>query len=315
MIAVLSAFGLGFQYFRYLTQSTIAPTLTLFEVFWIGIPFTIAHVISFLLIKSPSRRFTLLVLETVALMFFFGGFPNLKWLYFFAIGFAVLFFLWMGERQARNELNNGIKFRFLKVVGPLIAKMVSALVLMGVLLSLPALQNEQGFFRGREFSDLPGWGVRLTQKFFPGFREDTTALSLAKKVAELQLSKNPEFVKLSPNAQELAINQAAEQLVRTFVANETTSTATSTESDAESSTLGTITTQFLNSQLRSWYDKAPATFLFIWAVVLFFVFRGFGAIFGVIIGSMAYVIYQILLVLNIIHITDESKLQEVIEYS
>ncbi len=308
LVSVLSAFALGYQYFRYLTQSTVMPTLTLLEVLWIGIPFTLAHVMSFLLVKSRQRRFAVLVLETAALMFFFGGFPNLKWIYFGAITLAVFFFLWIGEHEAHAEMENAIKFKFLKVTGPLIAKTMSALVLMGVLLSLPQLQNDQGFFRGQQFSNFPGWGIKIAQRFFPGLSEDTTALSLAKKVAEIQLSKNENFAKLTPNAREAAVNQAATELIKTL-------SVSSTTVQTEDVSLGTITTQFLNSQLRIWYEKAPVTFLFIWALVLFFIFRGFGAIFGFVIGSMGFVIYQILIAMNIIHLTGESRLHEMIEYS
>ena len=63
----------------------------------------------------------------------------------------------------------------------------------------------------------------------------------------------------------------------------------------------------LRTDLGNW-------FLFAWGVILFFVVRGFGLPFYLVISVFVFIVYQILLASGFIHITGESRTHEAISY-
>jgi hypothetical protein len=312
VLSIGSALTVSFAYFRYL--SNIGPFL---DVIVTGCVFALLHTVSFLLSRpaaSVVRRRFVVGLETVALASFFFKFPDLSiWNY---LGVIVLTFLLLrlGEWEAKREMDNSINFKFVKVMHPLTAKIMSLLVLFGVLLSLPGLSHDPHFFSSKSFADVAGWGFAVAQKLYPDFTKDTTIHDLGERLAEKQLANNPSFQALGPNGKKEVLSKAADDIVKNITDQANGDGGSGIEPVTPSATLEVAAYQFTSRTLANWYHKSPVPFLFAWAVVLFLIFRGFGAIVGFVIVSVAYLFYQGFLSTNVIHIAGESRMHQFIEY-
>lgn len=302
--SIAAAAGLSYLYLEYLERS--AP---FWQLLALGAILALLNTTGFILTKSRTRRAAVLALETAGLLSFFVVYHGLKPLYIASMALAVFFFLYWGERGSRNEMENALKFKFFRSVRPMLGKFVSALVLLGVLLSLPRIEADPNFFVGKSIGDVSSWTVELAQKFYPDFKRDDTLHDLAKRLAERELEKrDPRFAALDPAMRAALLNKAADEIIKNIKAQ----TGANMENDG---TLESALNQFIATTLTGWYQKSPTAFLFGWAVLLFFVFRGFGAIASVGIAALAFLLYQLLLAADVIHIIGESRMHESIEYS
>lgn len=250
----------------------------------------------------------MIILETFSFLSFFAIYGIEQIAYLAAMAVVFSFFLYWGERESRGEMENALKFKFFKFVKPMLSKLASALVLLGVLLSLPKVQNNEYFFDSKSILDISGWTAALTQKIYPDFKKEDTIDSIAKKLAESQLKSDPNFEKLSVAGREMAVDKAAGEILNNFTA----------QSGVEIENNGTFQSaifHFITTKLKGWHNAAPTTFLFVWAALLFFIFRGFGTIAVVFVGGIAYVLLELLFSMNIVHLTGESRIHESVEFS
>jgi len=80
------------------------------------------------------------------------------------------------------------------------------------------------------------------------------------------------------------------------------------------SSLGNVFYEFIVKMLGEWRERFGNVFLLAFGIGAFFVFRGLGTIFYWIIGFLSFIVYQIMLASNFMHITGETRTHEVIEW-
>ena len=81
-----------------------------------------------------------------------------------------------------------------------------------------------------------------------------------------------------------------------------------------SDTLSSVVYHFIVKTLSSWENSLQGTFYVGWSVVVFFVARSIGVVLIWIDQFLLLISYEIMLALNLIHIKQEQRTKEIIEY-
>lgn len=301
-LTVVAAVLVSFLYHQYLGGGGTLLRVTLGLVL-----FSLLSMLELLLTKRMRRRFIVLLLEVAALGSFFV-FDGTPWLYlgYGALG-ALLFFLW-GEAAGRHELTNGLGIRFFHTVKPQLTKYMTGLVFLGILLYLPHVSARTSLISESQFKTIFDWGAGATKNFYPEFKLTGSVQEFAQSVVESKLKTMPEFKTLTPGLQVQSLAQSTTKLVEQF------GSTLGTTVEAEQS-VSAVLYAFLADTLERWQQQLGDQFLFLWAIAAFFIVRGLGIFFYLIVSFLGFVVYEGLVALGAIHIVGESRMHEVVEFS
>lgn len=298
-LTVVSAVVLGYMYRAYLLGNYgLTPVL-----FAAGV-FLIFSALQLFFTKYLWRRFLVLILQGGGIFLFFYNYD-----YRF-IGVAAAFFLvlpFFGEILGRRELENSMEVRFFRTARPVLAKWTTALVVIAIIFYLPQWDAERSFVSKSNFQVFYDWAAGLAGSLYPNIKFDSSFGELAAGFAEFQLKKDPAFAGLPPYAKEQAVQETAQGVA------ERLSEALGSPLDAKAG-VGDILYNFIVNLLGGWRERFGDLFLWAWGLAIFLMLRGFGAIFYWIVGFFAFVIYQILVASNFVHIIGETRTKEVIEW-
>lgn len=298
-LTIASAAGLGYSYRGFL-RGDYGPGLLLGAA---GI-FLIFSVLQSFFTKNFARRFLVLLLQGFAAFLFFSDY-NYRFLSVSAALFLILPFF--GEILARSELGNAMEIKFLKAARPVLAKWTTALIAISIILYLPQWDAEKSFVSRSGFQGFYDWAAGLAGSIYPDIKFGSSFGELASDFAELQLKKDPAFKNLSPFAQEQILQETARS------ATEGLSETLGFPIESESSVSDTLY-NLLIALFKGWHAKFGDFFLWGWGLAVFFIVRGLGTIFYWAISLLAFMIYQMLLASNFVHIVGETRTKEVIEW-
>ncbi|RJQ28442.1 hypothetical protein C4571_03665 [Candidatus Parcubacteria bacterium] len=297
---VLSAAALGYVYSLYLqnkaTPLVFGSVIAVFGIF---------SALQVFLTKNFARRFSILVLEAfVFIPFFFDySFELLVAVVFFFLVFATL-----GEVASRRAMDNSLQVRFLAVARPVLTRLTTGIVLILILLYIPQWNPESIFLSENAFQGFFDSAAGGANKFYPEVMFSGSFKELAESLARLQLAGTSVFLSLSPASQEQVVRQTASQIIESVSKN------LGVEVSGGEST-SKIFYNLIIATLRGFHDRFGQWFLVGWAVAVFFVARGFGTIFYWAVGLCAFIVYELLLAIDFIRITGESRTHEVVEFT
>ncbi|OGY99599.1 MAG: hypothetical protein A2945_03055 [Candidatus Liptonbacteria bacterium RIFCSPLOWO2_01_FULL_52_25] len=298
-LGVLAALGVGYVYQGFLGGSFgIAILLGA-----VGLYGTFTALQAFLN-KGVSHRLLVLLLEVVALLALFYK-TDIRLL---GAGAVVLFALlaW-GDVNGRRTLDNGLRIHFFKVAFPVLKKFVTAMAIVLVLLYVPQWDQNRLFISENSFQVFYDWASGLVNKIYPTVNVTSSFGNLVESVARLQLQDDATFKALPPASQGAALKQVADELTKAL--GEWMGITIS----ATDLTSG-VMYKFITGKIAGLRTDLGNWFLFAWGVILFFVVRGFGLPFYLVISVFVFIVYQILLASGFIHITGESRTHEAISY-
>lgn len=300
VLEVSASLVLGYFYRMYLAgYSPIA------HVALAAVGFAVLSTIGMLLQQGLLRRAGVTLLKVVALATFFYDTPPET--LGIVSGAAYLFFLW-GEWDGYRETEGLLEVRFFRIVRAQLKKHATALVLIGVVLYLPFWTPEKSFIPESQFQVVYNWTAATLARSYPGVTFGATMKAFAESLARRELETDERFSRLAPFDQKQAVTAATTQIIAKI------EKTLEMKVDA-SRTVAETLYGYLTFMLDRWQKKFGAQFLLAWAVVAFLVIRGLGSIFVAVSSACAFIVYQILIAADFIHVSGESRVKEVIVYS
>lgn len=269
------------------------------------LPLAVVSAFSLLLTRRLSRRLGVVALEVLAIFIFF---LNLDLVFIISAAAATYGFLAWGEIAGRQEMENSMELKFLKIIRPQINKMITALVLLGVLLYLPQWDAQRSFFSQNGFDQLYTFASGFAGRLYPELNFNSSMEAFIRSFARLQLKADPGFFLLLAPAQDKIITEAAGKLTQSF------GQGLGVQFTPQEP-LSRVFYDFLLDKLKVWEERFGNQFLFAWAVVVFFLLRGLGALFYWLAAGLSFFLYELALALNWIHVVGESRTHETAEYS
>ncbi|OGY98557.1 MAG: hypothetical protein A2681_00130 [Candidatus Liptonbacteria bacterium RIFCSPHIGHO2_01_FULL_56_18b] len=302
-LVVVSAFGLAGAYKGYLAGG--APLGALLAALAL---FAVLSVLAMLLTKAFRRRLVVLAIEVVALFLPFYDTPVAYPFQFLTLtALAAFIVLVFGEYMGARALDNTIKIQFFRVIQPQLSRLITAMVLCGVILYLPYWGAQGSFLSLENFNRMFDFGIGPVKQFYPEITFTGSFGDFADAMTRLQLKNDARFRLLSPAEQERTIRDTAEQL--------RVSLSASLKSDISADKpLAVVFYDFLVSMLAQWRETFGNQFLFAWAAMLFLIARSLGVVFYWASAVIAFFVYQALIAANFIRVTGETGVHEVLDY-
>jgi hypothetical protein len=124
----------------------------------------------------------------------------------------------------------------------------------------------------------------------------------------LKLENNADYKNLSPAAQEKAMSEARVEMVKNL-GKILDLEITGGES------LSSVFYRYSKDIFTGWQEKFGSGFAIAWGIAMFVILKGFGTIFFAVAALVSFVIYELLLAFNVIHVRGENKSQETVDYS
>ncbi len=298
-LTVVSAFGVGYLYKQFL-----AGTMDYLLLLVVITAFSVLSVLSVLLTKGFEHRFWIIILEVAALLSLFYNY-NLKLLGVAAALFFV-FILW-GDLLGRRELDNVLEVNFFRTTKPILKKLTTAFLLLFIVLYLPQLNEKTMFVSEANFRKFYDWAAGSVANFYPEINFSTSFEKFAEGIVRVELKDNPTFKNLVAANQELAVQQATGDLVKNLSKNLDMTIASD---ELTSDVFYNVIIKFLNN----WRSRFGNFFDIGWAILVFLALRALGVIFYLIAGFISFLVYEVLLASNFIHILGETRTHEIIEY-
>jgi len=249
-----------------------------------------------------------IVLEALALGAPFLFFPGVTLSYLIPSLVVVFAVIAWGERESRQELENGMKIKFFRVVKPMLGRTLTAGIVFAILLYVPQWEQKKEFVSQSYFDEIFSWSMSVVKKTYPNIEPDSSLMIAAKGIAEKELMDKPMFAALDPAIRAREISLAAEEVLKNLTAR----IPLEVKPDEK---INDIAYRFVANTLRDWYEKTGKAFLIGLGVLMFFVIRGVSMILYIPLSALAFLFYQTLFAMRIIHVSGESQLKEVIEYS
>jgi hypothetical protein len=299
LLGVLSALGMGYAYSRYLVGQ-----VGLGVLFLVLTVFAAISVLQMFLTKRLSRRFFVLILEAMAMSVFFSSYG--LWVLLLAVVSIVLFILW-GDALSHSELENRLGIQFFKVARPTLQKMTTAITLALVILYLPQLSQTRTIISVESFKSFFDDINGAVNNFYPEINLTSSVNDLAKSIAEQELQNAAAFSNLSPADKQIVLKQTTDQIVYN-IGEQLGITVFGSETPSD------LFYKFVNGTLNKWRDVSEYWFVIGWAIAIFIILRGFGAIFYWVVGLIAFLLYQILLAAGFMHIAGETRMHEILEF-
>ena len=299
VLTVLAAVGTGYLYREYL-MGPLAPGWLLFGVA------ALLHLLMFgmLMAENQSRRIVVLAGTAAGLVVWFPTLP----LQILGVATSIMFlFLLWGDIAGRRELLSGMEIRFFHIVRPQLRKVMTALILGGILLYLPQWTPEANFISKNLFTQMFQWAGGLTAQWYPNLRMDTDVQAFIDSIALEQVNKDPTYQQLPQAAKEQVYKQVTTELANTV------SRMLAVKLDLQES-VNNLAYRSLLVFLDQWQQKLGPEFITAWAIVAYLVFRTISVVYYLAVSFVAFIVYQILIASNFFSIIGETRLRERLQY-
>jgi hypothetical protein len=298
-LGVLSALGVGFVYRQYL-----AGEFGYLPLFIAAMVFTVISVLQVFFTKEFDRRFLVLILETVGILVFFTAYG--MGVLALAAASVVLLVPW-GDASGRSELRSRLEIKFFRAARPSLQKLTTALALLFVILYLPQLSYTNGFVSEENFRYFFNGSAKIVQNFYPEVELTSSVNSLAKSAALQEFQNSVVFQNMPSSDKDTALKQAADQIVKNL--GERLGIIIS-----GNETVSKMFYDYIISVLSKLRESSEYWFIIGWAITVFLLLRGIGTIFYWLAGLIAFLVYQILLAADFVHVSGEMATREVLEF-
>jgi hypothetical protein len=299
ILTVGAAFWMGNSFGAYLSGAgdLLMPVIS-------TIAFSAFSVVNTLLATQKMRRVGVIALEVIAILF------TLQTLSLQILGIAagvLFFFLLWGALNTYAGTQNSLKLKFFYATRSELGKIMTALSLGAIVLAFPQLNKNNLFLSEGSFESFFGSIISSVANFYPQIDFKNNIGAFAKSIADFQISGNPAFAELPQGSRDLIAQQASDQIIGIL---KNAGVTVSAQESLTKAAYDLIVTTF-----GRWRNKFGDAFVGIWGVLLFFVIRSTAALAVWAINIVAFLIYQLLFALNLIHIAGEPATREVAEYT
>jgi hypothetical protein len=298
--AIASAVYVSYAYRVYFEGST-----SLWVVLLAVALFGVFSVLELFLNKEALRRSVVIALQIAGLLLFFLDEPRqLLTTVFFVL---VFLFAW-GESDGRKISRSLLSVRFMWTAKFQLKKVITALVLMGVLFYIPFFDRKQTLIYPSQFDTGFAWGVGVAHNFYPAVKFDGSFAEFRDSFVRSELAGSPEFRALPQSEQAKVVQMKSAEFT-----------------DALAKNLGIainpaglsrdVFYQSLEATLKNWRKEFGSNFTAAWALTLFLIVQGFGLIFYSLIAFIAYLVYELLIALGAVHVVGETKTSEWVSFT
>lgn len=297
-LLVIAAFCFAYAYRLFLGK-----TIGLWVVVSLATVFLILSALAVFLEANWRRRFFVLILETLVILgaFYESELSTLA----LAGGLFIVFSVW-GELIARGRAKNSLDIKFMSTAKPALNRAIMALSFVAVLIYLPHLNARDIFFSERSFEKVFDWSAGIVGNFFPNVNFTSSFDTFAAGVARLKMQDTPEFAALNVGDQERVIKETAAKFVKDIEAQ--LKIAVDPIKPASN-----VFYQGVLALVERWKEKFGSSFSAVWAIIAFLTISSIGALFAWVIVFLAFLLFELLISFNVIHIGGETRTKEVVE--
>ena len=300
IITILLAIATGFAFRLFLGAK-----LSWIPLVSVGAVYVIIALFNTLLTKNKARRIAVAGGEVAGIC---AVFYDLQLAYLLLSAVVFFIFLVWGILSSLARTDNLLEFKFFQAARPVMGKYLTAFSLIAVLFYLPSVSYQKELLSQNSFQTSFNLILGGAEKMYPELQFNRSLGDFLGSFATMDLRSSPDFGKLSGSAQIQVVEEAKAKLVENL--NQSLKMNISM-----GQTLNTVFYNFIVQKLGEWRDAFGSRFLIAWAVLLFLIARGIGAIVFWILGLLAFMIFQFLLALNVICLVGENRMREVLEYS
>lgn len=300
VLSIAGAFGFGYG-----LRLVLEGSLRLFPLFLVLGFYLVVSALLSILVRNFSRRLSIAALEAAVVIVPFLGRPL-----FTLLVIAIIYwgFLTWGIELSHRELKNHVRIKFIKIIRHQFTKMVTGLTFVALLLYLPQWNAKTVFFSEKSVEKTFIPVSELVTRFYPElqFHPSSTLQTVAESIALSQLQNNSIFRELPESAKRAALEQATTEFIATlkksFGGN-----------ISEQDPLSRAFYKGIIVRLGDWKNKFGSSFLLVWAIIMFFLIRGLGAVVAFVSLGVAYLVYQLLFVIKVLKLGEEQRTIETIE--
>jgi hypothetical protein len=306
VFAIAAAGVTGFIYRRYTLDLTGYVPVSLAVAL-----FLLLATFSVLLGKGGLRRVGVALLWSIAAV---GSFYDSSLTAVATAGILFFVFSLWGVLRARRRLEDSLKIRFFRTARLFMSKTATGVVILFIALYLPQLQAGAIPLTEETFSAFFRNTVKTVNAASTNFFRAPLAVATStfeefmRSVIRLQVRSNPDYALLSEGDREAQVTAAAQELVSRIrdrvgvdvAPNESASTA--------------LYALFANEVAKR-QTQFGAGFFAVWSLLAFFFIRAVATVFYTLLIFVAWLLFELLLAFRVIHIFNETRTQEVIEYS
>lgn len=249
------------------------------------------------------RRMTVIFLEALVFFLFFGGGGGDIRVWGSALAAIFIFSLW-GDGAAQSEMADRVKLKVLPVFRLKIGRSFTGYLIAVIILTIPVWQNSAVPIPQSQFRSIYDTTIHLTGTMYPGVRLDSTVGEFARTFAAKQLAQTSDFGNLPPQAQEQETRNAADTLLK----QATTSFGFPVQA---SDLLSDVFYNYLAHMITGWKATLGDSFLTLWAIALFILLRGVGAILVWLGMLIALGIYELLSAMSVMSVVGEPSMREI----
>lgn len=298
VIVVLSVFaGVAFQKF-------LAGQIDFIWLLVVAGVFAGVSVLGSVLTKKLGRRTLVIIFESLGFILPFLGMP----IDLLAISFAVMFILlFWGEYLSHEDADNSVEVRFFRLAKRPLSKMLSALTLVAVILSIPAWGQSKSFMSKASFDSIFGLTTGVVSGLYPEYKFGSNLDAFAKSIAEGQLNKDSQFVLLPAAIKNRVLDDASVKILDAL------SNASGIQLNPDE-TFASVAYDYLNKTLNDLKQKFGTNFTILWALAVFLLVRSTATLLGYLISLIAFVAYHALISFKVIRVATENKPREIIEF-
>ncbi|MDE2019026.1 MAG: hypothetical protein KGJ13_01615 [Patescibacteria group bacterium] len=300
VLSILAALGLGYSYHRYLVSG-----FSLWFSFGLFLILGALWSLQIFLQKRTDRRALVILGEAIA---FTAWFIHGTEFWIIASAVAALFFLSLfGYVQGRAELDYTTEIRFFRTTGKALGKLMTGVLLAGIILYLPQVAAGNVFISEPHFEPFYYWAADLFNNFYPGITVTGSFGQFAQGVVLAELQQNPNYQLMKPAVQVSTTMDMVNQLTGNYTANAGIAVTTSTPASH-------VFYETALNGLRNLRDGIGGWFYFWWAVIAFFFLRIIGVVIVWIAQLASLILYESLLASGFMKTEQHQTVKEVVEY-
>jgi|GEM_PF-693009 len=271
----------------------------------IAAAFGTCSVLAVTLTKNLTRRYVGILLETAAVLMPFYTVPVGLLLF---TGIVLFIFLAWGETAAFREIENSVKIRLGGIAKTAVSKFTTAAILTLIFFYLGRVGAGTPVVSQTVFGKIFEGTAGFAEKFYPEYKFNASFSGFSESIAKYELDKNPDYKNLNSQDKKKALGDGTGQVMKKFAESFGISPNPQTP-------LRSVLYEFLASLLREWQTKFGFSFVVAWGILVFFALEGIGMLFRLLVVSLSFLTYHLLLAMNLISITGESRTREAVDFT
>jgi hypothetical protein len=301
-LEILSAIGFSYFGLNYLNNK---------NSFWLFLLF-LGLFLMFIIFNSAlnnnwRKRILVIFLETIGIFYFFFNVFNLKVILFLGLVF-IIFRLW-GEIQTNFEIKNSLEIKFFRSTKFVFSKSVSAIILVLISFYIVNISGPESFLPYDFFNSFWGRVVFVYQKIYPDININGSLNDFSKSFLLYKLKYNSDFKNMTDEDKEIVVQNGVlefnKQILK-FLSKETI--------DFNQEFKKTVY-EFIFNGINNYYNKFGIYFVVFWGLITFLILKSAFFVLKPVFNIFLFIIFHILIVLNVIKIQGETRTKEVLGFS